>query len=259
MPISRSEIHAEQQSARSSRRCRGSGRRAPGRARSRKSRRPSRAPARAPSRDGCTGIQESTLAIMRVPVDQQVEGDDRRDDQERDQPTISALPPDQSEVEETGDPSGGARRHAAQLLLRIRQLLADETARASPGSALARSGGPARNIAESCSTKFAICSPSTGTIRISAIVSRKIITATITTEAIGTAEAQPLQPLDQRIEQIGEHHAGDERQQHVVQQPQQGDEDQQRADPENELAPQRDLAAGKSAAERRPGRYWSCS
>ena len=43
------------------------------------------------------------------------------------------------------------------------------------------------------------------------------MTATIATEAIGRLRPEPLQPLDQRIEQIGEHHAGDERQQHVVQ------------------------------------------
>ena len=66
------------------------------------------------------------------------------------------------------------------------------------------------------------------------------------------AEAEPLQPLDQRIEQIGEHHAGDERQQHVAQQPQQRNEDQQRAGPENRAAAAARPGLAEAAAARRP-------
>ena len=51
---------------------------------------------------------------------------------------------------------------------------------------------------------------------------------TMITRGNGAADAEPLHPLRQRIEQIGERHAGDERQQHVAEQPEQRDQDDER-------------------------------
>jgi hypothetical protein len=55
------------------------------------------------------------------------------------------------------------------------------------------------------------------------------------------ADAEALQPVRDRIEQIGKRHAGDERQQNLVQDPQRGHADKKRQHPERHLARERHL------------------
>ena len=84
--------------------------------------------------------------------------------------------------------------------------------------------------------KAAICAPSAGNEQNdSASAISPIANSEHDDRGEGAADAEPLQPVDQRIEQIGERHADDERQQHVAEQPEQRDENDQRAEPEDEL------------------------
>jgi hypothetical protein len=46
---------------------------------------------------------------------------------------------------------------------------------------------------------------------------------------------EAFEPVGERIEKIGQRHAGDEREQRVAQNPDQQDEDDQRPDPEQHL------------------------
>ena len=83
--------------------------------------------------------------------------------------------------------------------------------------------------------KAANWSPMIGAISIAATTSATITSVDDDQRRNAAADAQPLGPPRDRIEQIGQRHAGHERQQHVAEQPEHRDEHRERRDPERDL------------------------
>ena len=170
-----------------------------------------------------------------IPVVQHIEGDHRRDDHEgedRDQ----RLPPDHKRAQERREVS---RALADQLAdIGIAKSFADDLAQP----------GPARIGDQRLQARDGVGKPldEGGELRAEnrddqhdQEEERDHEQADHQERRDEPVQADALQPLDQRIEQIGERHPGDEGQQDLAQEPENDDENEQRAATQNSTCQRR--------------------
>ncbi len=156
-----------------------------------------------------------------VPVIEQIERDHRRDHRSSERIEISACPPDHSDSRKVAGPARGLLQRDRSTCASGRRRRRRRSCAATRGSGPATSAWSTRDVARQPLRRTRRAGRP-GSARTAASGPRSTSTTAPMMTSVATSRLTPMRSsrVRQRIEQVGERHAGDEGQQDLAQHPQ---------------------------------------